>query len=164
MKVNNNIEKAIKYFKTRIDDNTIIVCIGTPKCKMDAIGPSVGTRLVNSNYKLKVYGTLEDPIHALNLNDKMKVIKENHPDSNIIALDACVTNDEENVGTIIYNKKPIRPGKGVGKRLQKVGDYSLKAIVSTREYFKPYNFTLTEKDVKGVNDLIDKVYNILMSI
>lgn len=67
-------EFMIKY----INPNSIIVCIGTDKCVGDCLGPLVGTFLEEHNFPLPVYGTLKDPIHALNLDKKLEEINKLH--------------------------------------------------------------------------------------
>jgi len=48
----------------------VIVCIGTDRSTGDSLGPLVGHKLKVSPYReMKVFGTLEDPVHAQNLND-----------------------------------------------------------------------------------------------
>ena len=54
------------FLKNHIDEKTIIVCIGTDKCIGDCLGPLVGTLLREKFFPLKVYGTNDSPIHALN--------------------------------------------------------------------------------------------------
>src|SRR3954447_9090991 len=57
----------------------VIVCIGTDRSTGDSLGPLVGTLLEEKNpNSFYVYGTLEDPIHAVNLAEKLKEIKEKH--------------------------------------------------------------------------------------
>ena len=79
-------EFMIKY----INPNSIIVCIGTDKCVGDCLGPLVGTFLEEHNFPLPVYGTLKDPIHALNLDKKLEEINKLHPNACIIGIDACI--------------------------------------------------------------------------
>ncbi|KXZ39051.1 putative sporulation protein YyaC [Alkalithermobacter thermoalcaliphilus JW-YL-7 = DSM 7308] len=114
--------------KEIINNKTVIVCIGTDRCIGDSLGPIVGTMLKNSDYKYPVYGTLESPIHALNIYEALSEIKKKHPDGLFLALDACL-GDKENIGTIQIRKGPILPGKGVGKTLPQTGDFSIVAIV-----------------------------------
>ena len=66
----------IAYFiKDYIDDNTIIVCIGTDRCIGDCLGPIVGTLLRGKCFPLQIYGTIDEPIHALNIDKKLNEIK-----------------------------------------------------------------------------------------
>ena len=58
----------------------VIVCIGTDRSTGDSLGPLVGTLLSekteNSSSSFHVYGTLDDPIHAMNLQEKLNEIKK----------------------------------------------------------------------------------------
>ena len=117
-----------KNLSQRLRKDTIIVCIGTDRCIGDALGPLVGTLLSRAKYKYPVYGTLKDPIHAVNLKEKMKKINSVHKNSNIIAVDACL-GEEKYIGSIQIRHSPIFPGKGVGKNLPSVGHISIVGIV-----------------------------------
>ena len=69
----------------------VFVCIGSDRVTGDSLGPLVGTRLQYAdNFTLPVYGTLDFPIHALNLKDAMRSIKYFHPYNPIIAIDASL--------------------------------------------------------------------------
>ena len=69
----------------------VFVCIGSDRVTGDSLGPLVGTRLQYAdNFTLPVYGTLDFPIHALNLKDAMRSIKYFHPYNPIIAVDASL--------------------------------------------------------------------------
>ncbi|KEH98354.1 spore protease YyaC [Clostridium botulinum] len=123
----------IAYFlKDYINEDTIIVCIGTDRCIGDCLGPLVGTLLDFKNFPLKIYGTISNPIHALNIDKKLKEIKKLHPKSNIIGIDACL-GDEKNIGEIQARNSPIHPGKGVGKLLPQVGETSIIGIVDSSD-------------------------------
>lgn len=126
--------KAIgNYLSTYFDsypryDDIIIVGIGTDKCIGDCLGPLVGTILIRRDFSFPVYGTLKRPLHALNLRNRVASIKSRHPNAFIIAIDACL-GEEDNIGTIQIRSGPIDPGKGVGKNLPSVGDLSIIGIV-----------------------------------
>ena len=56
----------------------IILCIGSDRSTGDSLGPLVGHEL--NKYHLNnitVYGTLEDPVHAANLSDKLSLSMTN---------------------------------------------------------------------------------------
>src|SRR5689334_11270299 len=58
----------------------VIVCIGTDRSTGDALGPLVGSKLssrLNSEHT-SVYGTLESPVHAVNLKDTIQEIETNY--------------------------------------------------------------------------------------
>jgi hypothetical protein len=48
--------------------------------------------------------------------------------------DACI-GAKNSVGGFEVRKGPIHPGKGLGKRLSKIGDYSIAGIVSSQSPF-----------------------------
>lgn len=121
----------INELKNVVNQDTIFICIGTDKCIGDSLGPLVGTML-EGQIKNKVYGTLKNPIHALNLNSKIEEIIEKHGDKNIIAIDACL-GDSNSVGEIILKDKPVKPGRGVGKVLRSVGQNSIVGIVDNKD-------------------------------
>lgn len=120
------------FLKDHISNKTIIVCIGTDKCIGDCLGPMVGTLLKEKFFPLKVFGTLDSPIHALNLDKKITEILKQYPDHHILAIDACL-GDPKSIGEIHTRNEPIHPGKGVGKTLRSVGDASIIAIVDSSE-------------------------------
>lgn len=112
----------------------VVICgIGTDKEIFDCVGCLTGEFCKDLN-NITVYGTLEYPIHALNVDTQMKDIYEKHNDSFIIGIDACV-GKEEDFGNIKLRNIPISPGKGMGKTLTKVGDMSIVSITSKKDYF-----------------------------
>lgn len=120
------------FIKDYLDENTIIICIGTDRCIGDSLGPLVGTFLKEKQFPLPVYGTISEPIHALNLESKLSQIKTKHPDAKIIGIDACL-GPFSSIGEIQARDFPINPGKGVGKQLPQVGDISIIGIVDSSE-------------------------------
>lgn len=108
----------------------VFMCIGTDRSTGDCLGPLVGDKLkflVREN--VFIYGTLESPVHAKNLNDTLILINENHINPYIIAIDACLGNIQ-NVGKIFIENKPLSPGAALNKSLPKVGDLSITGIVN----------------------------------
>lgn len=129
----------------RLKNNTVIVCIGTDRCIGDALGPLVGTFLTRSSFRYPVYGTLKNPIHAVNLKEEMKKINTVHKNPSIIAIDACL-GDEKYIGSIQIRHSPIFPGKGVGKNLPSVGEISIVGIVdkfTVDDFFQIRNIRLS---------------------
>ncbi len=88
-------------------------------------------------FPLPVYGTIANPIHALNLDSKLSDIKLKHPDSKIIGIDACL-GPPNKIGEIQVRDYPINPGKGVGKSLSPVGDISIIGIVDSSDIDEPF--------------------------
>jgi putative sporulation protein YyaC len=141
----NASEILSEAIKEKISNQVVIVCIGTDRCIGDALGPLVGTMLQNKNFRFPVYGTLDEPIHAVNLKESMENIKAKHPNGFFIAVDACLGN-EDLIGNIHIKRGPIFPGKGVGKRLPSVGQLSIVGIVdklNKEDCFSIHNIRLS---------------------
>lgn len=130
-KVNNMVDMIVSEFFKSGKESLTIVCIGTDKCIGDCLGPMVGTLLEQYGMD-NVYGTLEYPIHAINIPIRLPEIKQQHKNSFIIAVDACLGAGDE-IGNINLRDVPIRPGKGVGKTLESIGQMSLVGIVDNKD-------------------------------
>lgn len=129
------IKKAARGLADKIISSgkkPVIVNIGTDRCIGDSLAPLVGTLLKDTKIKITSYGDLDYPIHAVNMQDRINKINEEHKDSFIIAIDACLGTTENN-GSIIICNGPLSPGKGIGKDLPKVGDVSIKGIIGKRD-------------------------------
>ncbi|MEG1003586.1 spore protease YyaC [Clostridium sp.] len=124
-----SISQAIKDCFSK---ETIIICIGTDKCIGDCLGPLVGSILIDSSFPLPVYGSIDAPIHALNIDKKLSEITKAHPSAYIIGIDACL-GQESSIGEIHIRNFAIRPGKGVGKSLPDVGSKSIVGIIDSNE-------------------------------
>ena len=142
-KVNYEKENVVQILssvlKDVIDENTVIVCIGTDRAIGDALGPLVGTMLKNSDFKYPVYGTLDDPIHALNIYEAIDNIRQTHSKGNFLAIDACL-GSKSSIGNIQIREGPILPGKGVGKKLPQIGNYSIVGIVDKIDENNKFSF------------------------
>ena len=95
--------------------------------------------LKNSDFKYPVYGTLDNPIHALNIYESIEKIKIKHSSSQFLAIDACL-GSASNIGNIQIREGPILPGKGVGKKLPQVGTYSIVGIVDKIDENNRFSF------------------------
>lgn len=136
---------AQRFRMNPYDQDIVILCIGTDRSTGDALGPLVGTKL-KSLYPqyLNVYGTLEDPVHAMNLADKIESILQAHRTPTIVAIDACL-GQFSNVGNINVADGPLKPGAGVKKDLPSVGTFHITGIVNVggfMEYFVLQNTRL----------------------
>src|SRR5688572_20897286 len=100
------ISQALRTFSEQ--QNIICVCIGTDRSTGDALGPMVGTMLTRQPLSgIHVYGTLDDPVHALNLEETMNHITHHHQQSIILAIDACL-GKAKSVGSIQVGLGPIK--------------------------------------------------------
>lgn len=108
----------------------VFLCIGSDRMTGDCLGPYVGQQL--SQYELRgisVYGTLYNPVHALNLGKVSSYIKSNHPDALIIAIDASL-GEKKHLGYVTIGNGSLYPGAGVQKDLPPVGDIYITGIVN----------------------------------
>ena len=128
----NSYMEIANKLKEHIKDDTVIICVGTDKCIGDCLGPLVGSLLIENNFPFPVFGTLQSPIHALNIEEKLKYINKIHPNSFTIGIDACL-GENNAIGEIHIRDYPIHPGKGVGKYLPEVGNLSIIGIVDSSD-------------------------------
>ncbi len=112
------------------DRTKVLLCIGTDRSTGDCLGPLVGTKVISTgqNY-FHIFGTLEEPVHAGNLKEKIEQIKNLYEDPFIIAVDASLGR-LENVGFINIGDGSIMPGAGVNKELPPVGDLHITGVVN----------------------------------
>ena len=130
MTMHQSIQTALREHLPPKEQDVVIICIGTDRCTGDSLGPFVGEFLSEKNLpRTYIYGTIQQPVMALNLRETMRNVKKKHPDAFIIGIDAGL-GEEERVGEVIVRKEPIRPGAAFGKRLPDVGDLSIIAVVS----------------------------------
>lgn len=128
--------ELLSYFPSMTSRPIVFVCIGTDRSTGDSLGPLVGTLLEEMNLQnFFVYGTLDDPIHAVNLGEKLKWIKEKHFHPFIIGIDACLGRFKS-VGMIEIGDGPVKPGAGVNKDLPAVGNIHLTGIVNVSGFME----------------------------
>lgn len=125
--------------------STTVICIGTDRSTGDCLGPLVGTRLSKStSHHFQVLGTLQQPVHAMNLQETIVSLQASDPHTFIIAVDACL-GQSSSVGSVQVVEGPVRPGAGVNKQLPPIGDMHITGIVNVggfMEYFVLQNTRL----------------------
>lgn len=131
--ISETMERAgLRHRKSIARERTIVVmCIGTDRSTGDSLGPLVGNMLVK--YKMNgvhVYGTLDYPVHARNLEETLLKALTLHPDAYLVAVDASL-GTLDHVGCISVGNGPIKPGAGLKKELPAVGDMHITGVVNT---------------------------------
>ena len=144
-------------FPFPIDKELVWVCIGTDRITGDSLGPFVGTMLTEAGVP-NVYGTIDHPVHALNLAETLERIKESHPDACIVGIDAGL-GKAESVGSMELRDGALEPGSGIGKSLPPVGDYNIIGVVNvggSMEYVVLRNTRLSPviQMAKSITDFI----------
>ena len=100
----------------------VFLCIGTDRSTGDSLGPLIGYKLKQERRRgTLVFGTLDRPVHAMNLEHYVQVLKNGYPDALVVAVDASV-GDESHVGYVTLGRGALKPGLGVCKELHAVGD------------------------------------------
>jgi putative sporulation protein YyaC len=120
----------------------IFVCIGSDLVLGASLGPLIGTMLRNKNMSSYVYGTLNFPITAKEVEYARTYLKQMHPSSISIAIDAAIGNSED-LGLIKIINQGLKPGLGVNKNLGVVGDISIIGIVAKNSINNKELFSLT---------------------
>lgn len=108
----------------------VFLCIGTDRSTGDSLGPLIGHKLSKIEFENTfIYGTLNNPVHALNLEQVLLGIYKAHKNPLIIAIDAAL-GQYDHIGYITLANSPLSPGQGVKKNLPKVGDVSITGVVN----------------------------------
>lgn len=85
----------------------VFVCIGSDLVLGDSLGPLIGTLLRKKNLSSYVYGTLNFPITAKEVEYARVYLKQMHPESIIMAIDAAIgPNDDVGLIKICEPKMP----------------------------------------------------------
>lgn len=116
----------------------VLLCIGTDRSTGDALGPLIGSRLKELGFThAHVYGTLDEPVHATNLTTFIELIGSSHPQSLVVAIDACLGR-LDSVGHVTLSRGPVKPGAGVNKSLPEVGDMAITGIVNVGGFMEHF--------------------------
>lgn len=159
--------------------NTIhIVGIGSDKVLMDCIGPFTNTLLKEklrnnkeNDITLNFIGELGNTCNKLNYNDCREIYYEQYlnKDTDItIAIDACLTVNNKEFGTINVDDYPITPAKGVGETLKSIGDIGIRAMVVSNSYELFSLKMLTKEGLSPIynlcNFIAEGIYQYIISL
>lgn len=121
----------------------VILCIGSDLSVGDSLGPLCGTMLSEkTSADIFVYGTLKKTVTAKEIKYMNEFLKDTHPKSPIIAVDAAVGSAGD-IGLIKVTGSGIKPGAGANKKLGKVGDIGILGIVAEKSIFNYSLLNLT---------------------
>ena len=115
MMIRDELEKSRK-------EKVLLLCIGTDRSTGDSLGPLIGYLLKNQELKhIRVLGTLNRPVHAMNLEDTLSIVEQYYQD----------------IGCITVGRGSLKPGLGVSKELRSVGDLFITGVVSSCGDYDP---------------------------
>lgn len=126
------------------EQTLVALCIGTDRSTGDSLGPIIGSALKRRLPHIPLLGTLDAPVHAVNLKDKLQEVQLSYQSPFVLAIDACLGRIDS-VGKIDVGPGPLHPGAGVNKELPRVGDAYISGIVNVGgflEYFVLQNTRL----------------------
>ena len=126
----------------------VIVCVGSDLSVGDSLGPVTGTKLAEKlkGLNVYVYGTLAKPITAHEVKYMSSFLANTHPESPVIAIDAAV-GVAGDIGLIKVADRPLAPGSGANKRLNKIGQISILGIVAEKSLFNYSLFSATRLNI-----------------
>lgn len=117
-------------------ESIAVLFIGTDSNVGDSLAPLAGSLIEKSGAaNAFIYGNLNCPITANDVPYICSYVKNAHPQSKIIVVDAAV-GKKEDVGNVKVMQKSIRPGLGVNKILPPIGDVSIIGVVAERSQNK----------------------------
>lgn len=126
-------EEMLRRHKKKL----IFLCIGTDRSTGDSLGPLIGYKLKQERERGSlVFGTLDRPVHAMNLEHYVQVLKSGYSDALVVAVDASV-GDENHIGYVTLGRGALKPGLGVCKELREVGDLFITGIVAGAGNYDP---------------------------
>lgn len=143
----------------RRKQGVLFLCIGSDRSTGDSLGPLVGYKLQQATQILQpitLFGTLRQPVHAINLEETMSHIRAEYEDHVVVAIDASIGR-HEHVGYITVGLGSLRPGLGVRKNLGAVGDVFITGIVGSGGAWEPLLLQNTRLSV--VMELADCIYD-----
>lgn len=161
-KISGSLRQCILHYRNNWSE-LVFLCIGTDRVTGDCLGPFVGQKLSSySGTVFSVYGTLFQPVHALNLTDIYQHIQTHHPNALIIAIDASL-GEKKHLGYVTIANGALHPGAAIHKQLPSVDHIHITGIVNVSGVLE--QLTLQTTRLSTVIFLADKiVQGILESI
>lgn len=139
----------------------VFVCIGSNKIISDSFGPRVGEKLKSKFYEnsnIKVFGTMEKPIHFLNAKCVLEQLKE--IEEKIILIDSAISKSEE-IGATYIGTGGIEIGKAYGKSFYFPAYLNIKTVVANKA--KVQALSINEIDLlaqKLTEQIVNTIYNL----
>lgn len=115
--------------------------------------------------EVEIYGHLDKNICANNVNETIEHIYSKYNNPFIIAIDSAISK-KENIGKIVVENNGMYLGTALNKKIDYVGDLSIKGIVSQNVNVPQYNFKLLQNThlslVMKMADVVSSgIYNVI---
>lgn len=145
-----------------VNTKPVILCVGTTSVAGDSLGPRVGDLLIE-RYGIDafVYGKSSLPVNGINYPKYLSHIKKHHPESLIIAVDACLGSRNE-IGKIKYTFGGLRAGAALNKNLDRIGHLTILGIVA--EKGENNLESLIKAKLSLINELSDRIARKIYSL
>lgn len=134
-KIENAVRTMLHSFKLDNTVSLVYLCIGTDRATGDCLGPLVGTRLKLLLPSANVFGTLDEPAHAANLEEVLASLSRTCSNPFVVAIDASLGNADR-IGFINVNKGCLKPGTALKKVLPEVGQFHISGVVNVGGYLE----------------------------
>ncbi|MBQ9481036.1 MAG: spore protease YyaC [Clostridia bacterium] len=145
-----NARKNLEFARPKV-----YLCIGSDKLVFDCLGPIVGSLLKkDARFNGYVYGTVEEPVTALQVEEAVRFIRRFHFGAEITVVDSAVGRREE-VGKIKRFDQGLRPALGVDKKMTVVGDKSVMGVITTKDRVR---------DMRSCNVKLHDVYSMAKAV
>lgn len=131
-------------------------------------GPIVGYKLrylFRDAKEIEIYGHLDKNICANNVNDTISYIQRKYNNPLVIAVDSAISK-KENIGKIVVENNGMYLGRALNKRINYIGDLSIKGIVAQNVNIPQCNFKLLQNTslslVMNMADVVSSgIYNVI---
>lgn len=131
----------------------VVVCFGTPTVNGDSFGPRVGSFLKENNLPCFVYGTLENPVTARNMEEYISFVRRVHEGDVILSVDASLGKCER-VGKIAVRTDGVCPA-GIKGEKRRFGDVGVLGVVGDKD--TDHISALLTANIDKVSKMADKV-------
>ena len=119
-----------KEINKNLDKKIVLLCIGSKNIIGDALGPTVGEKLMHMKLKNKimVQGTLKEPLHYLNIHKKWEQLNTQYENLYTIIVDSSLY-IKQYIGRIVLAKNKTILGEALNKNKYQIGNLVIKGIV-----------------------------------
>lgn len=152
----NALTRELRRYIKKKNNELVFLCVGTPLLCGDSLGPYVGSSLINLGID-NVYGSLDAPVHAENIELYRNVIQKSYSRPTIVAIDAALGTNAQ-TGFITVRRGPLQPGQAVGKDIAPIGHIEVTGIFDSisEKHTQSLTFFMSKIITQGILKNIKK--------